>query len=1488
MLLLAQLISFNAFAQTDAEYEAALAAIEDGGLYYITTDFEGIKYYLTSAGDLVDDQEFGTLFTLQKATGGSYKTYGFKVNSGGSYFSNPVNSSYTDDIITDTNLHTSTRGDNTWETQVFFLNSEGKYAIRACNCSPASSGWNHVGSFFWTVKMTDSGDVAGYEWDPQYIWMLEKPTDVFLVYSTFNNLVDKYGDHVGDDTGVYMNMGEDFGQHSDWDSWEKFYNLLQEAYAYAEQFDPYDEYKWIGDGECPSVEKAETMAAEADSLYEVILDSEVPYTVADGYYRIFAHNRYKSDYDDSGLVDKAIAASYDKNHLNKIVYSTLNRDRANFLWKLTKSETGDSILMQNAGMGTYISLASIKENKLVTTDDPNQAAYVMFDYAGYDYVEPDGIGDEKDIFCIRITLKPRDGDNSYFHQNGHSSVNDNDSFSGNYGVDSGGEQEMAFWRRTWDYDASRADHWTSEWFLEFVKDSEAEEIIDAFEPIKNHDVLVARNNELRAEVLAALSTSKDLTLVTSASQLSSPYSDSAEGKNIGNLIDGDKSTFWHSDWHGTSPEGMYYNYSGVELECHYVQIADVQDMVGDCVMYWCERAGADNDRPSMVALMGSDTPDAADDEWEEMAVLEIPKFQAGEESTIPFQVEKAYRYVRVVVFDTDSRDNAFRKFWHAAEIQFYLVNPRPNSQFIALGQIAQNLQDTYDNNIELSDDEITVEVYETLLAAYKTFLAGMVDPTELRGALAAYANVTNGVVEGTNPGEWASTDVAKDYEALYTEVEAYDKAGRYNAVQNHKYAVMLKAMQKSVMEQANGIKTDKWYRIMFPTEEMFTNYGFNPTKVGGKSDLTKDTEEQAYMWGNFVAPGVKVSEDGYDLEGNEATITHLESYTKQEVREGESNMLFFFDDNDITDKDVSLFRFLERPQEEADYSNILLDVKENMQMALDMSTTYTRGDALITNASQLSSNASDSSEGLHIENLIDGNATTYWHSDYHTEVLEPGYIQVALNEPVSGFIQVDITRRNTSNGHIVRMFVQGSNDAENWSNVGYIETPFTSVNAPVTSQPINLGGTYKYLRFTMTNRSGTDGGSNTEFDPFAVISSKDDYNKLWSYFHAAEFQIYPVTPDKELNASGQALSQAYNVANRIVLKDATAADLAAAAQAYKAYRTDFNAIEGKAVLPAGMDKAAPVYAIQNKATGLFVNCKGSNNAGNSLETVPTFFEYSAPGFQRSFLHGKNIDGSNCSYLHSQNFDHRFVTWNDTQVDYNSGLVICEADETYEAPAEFTFYKSIKPGKIYNWCNSVTIVPEYNDDAAAYQILGRYQNDEGDFLALTNITSIPGGSPAFYIYGDTTTYDAEDDYVEPIKFTIPADEELTVKGETINGVIGCLTNHTLKPHEIYFSGNHAVCIGQSGYFISFNSAVVDMESCPDVDPDLNYDFSICLGEAGDQADGLENVSAAIEKISQPGNVYSTDGKLLRSDATLNSLKSMGKGVYILNGVKVMVK
>jgi len=1491
MALFAQLLTFNAFAQTDAEYEAALAAIQDGGVYYISTEVEGEKFYLTGDGNLQGVGEDGDLsgcqlFTFIKNSAGGFKQYGFKVH-GSTYFSNPNSSSNIDD----TSLHTNGDGRDTWEVQVFFLGENGKYAVRSTNATSTTdtSGWNWCGSAFWAVKAGDNGPYVGYSFDVTYVWNLEVPAGKDMISLALNAAFDAYQDYYWEDfddrTGDLMNMGEEPGQRTDWDSYNQFLDLLGQVNDWLELFsDP----EWVYDPEDPEIitlEEAEALKAQLDSLYQTVLDSEVPYSLpnGDGYYRIIAHNLYKSTFDESGFVNKAIAASFEEAHEGKAVWGTLRRDRANFLWKLTQH--GDSILIQNAGLGTYVSFSSPGEGRVIMTEDETDASHVVFDYAGWDYTELDGQGDDREIFCIRLASEPRKG--NYFHQDGHSSTTDDNSPWGNYGTDSGADKEISFWMRTWDYDPPRTtDLNTSEWFLEYVSDEEAQQVIADFEVIFNHDKLVAKNQALRDSVNNTLTLAKDVLrdkLITSASQMSSPFSCDNFGYTDGGklsesvLIDGDKSTYWHTDYKGNIDSGN-----------HYIQLTDMEDMVGDCEFYICDRATSSGNWPSELTLLGTDNLKNEDEDWEVIHVFKSPELNCGDglESTIPFHVDEAYPYVRIVA--------SAQSFWHAAEIQIYTVKENPNSQFVLMGGIAQDLQDAYDTNCAIADEDLTVADYEALKEAYDAFMDyGLVDPAELRAALAKYKKATDCVTEGAGPGYWADMTVVNDYTALYNEIDAYNKAGRYKADEIHKYAVMLKIMQKSVMESANGVETDKWYRIMYPTEEMYDAYGFS--KEGGDKCGDLAPEEQQTMWGTFVSAAKLKSEKETTTndDGEEVTVTNnwLEDIAADDLREGDR--LFFMNDDAIEDKATSMFRFVELESDGADYTPVFSDVKENILMALDMSATYKQGDPLITKASQFSSNASyPGNDGQKLETgcLIDGDFGTYWHSDYGRTYCCIPYLQVALNEPVSGLIQVYVGRRNASNGHVTRMYVQGSNDAEAWTNIGYIELPYTNVSTPATSQPLDLGGTFSHLRFSMTQRYGTDGGSNIEFDPFDETITADDYNVKYTYFHASEFQVYPVTPTKQLTSSVQALQDAYTTANKVVLKDATAEDLAAAAQAYQTFRDGFNATEGKTVLPKGLDKAPATYALQNKATGLFVMVSGTGNQNNIyLKAVPTLVGYKAIGYQRSLLSAKNTDGVSCNNLHAGESNRRFCTWGSTEPTSNSGLIIAEADAAFEVPAEYTFTKDIKPGRIYGLCNSVTLTPVgAPDEAVAYTPLGRYQNEDGDFLALKEIENIPAGQPVIYICGDTTSYDADDEYVEPVKFKFSTDEKLVLKGDTINGFIGSLVNHSLKAHEIYFSGNHAQCIGTTGYYISGPCVVLDMPACPNVDPEGDYDFSICLNEEGDTADGVKDISGVLKNISKPGNVYSMDGKLLMTGATLNSLKTLGKGMYILNGVKVLVK
>ena len=124
------------------------------------------------------------------------------------------------------------------------------------------------------------------------------------------------------------------------------------------------------------------------------------------------------------------------------------------------------------------------------------------------------------------------------------------------------------------------------------------------------------------------------------------------------------------------------------------------------------------------------------------------------------------------------------------------------------------------------------------------------------------------------------------------------------------------------------------------------------------------------------------------------------------------------------------------------------------------------------NANQLSSNASDWQEGWYIENLVDGDPNTFWHSDWHNQVSDTHYIQIDFTEPLEGEIGLYVVRRFESSNHVTLMGVLGSNDLEQWDKLGEITLGNASPGQEYTSAPVSLGGkSYLSLRFTILGNS---------------------------------------------------------------------------------------------------------------------------------------------------------------------------------------------------------------------------------------------------------------------------------------------------------------------------------------------------------------------------------------------------------------------------------
>ncbi|MBP5629753.1 MAG: CotH kinase family protein [Bacteroidaceae bacterium] len=189
------------------------------------------------------------------------------------------------------------------------------------------------------------------------------------------------------------------------------------------------------------------------------------------------------------------------------------------------------------------------------------------------------------------------------------------------------------------------------------------------------------------------------------------------------------------------------------------------------------------------------------------------------------------------------------------------------------------------------------------------------------------------------------------------------------------------------------------------------------------------------------------------------------------------------------------------------------------------------------NASQLSSNASDWQEGQHIEYLVDNNANTFWHSDWHNQVNDTHYIQIDFPQPIGGNIGLHVLRRLTSDNHVTLMGVLGSNDQTHWDSLGTITLGNASSGLEYISDPVSLGDTtYQSLRFTiLANTSGNTFGHFAEFIPaFVNIFGPNCLIDLGPIAAALRQQIAigqsltvnDITPD-----ALQQLRQAYNAFN---------------------------------------------------------------------------------------------------------------------------------------------------------------------------------------------------------------------------------------------------------------------------------------------------------------------------------------------------------------------
>ncbi len=238
-------------------------------------------------------------------------------------------------------------------------------------------------------------------------------------------------------------------------------------------------------------------------------------------------------------------------------------------------------------------------------------------------------------------------------------------------------------------------------------------------------------------------------LVTSPTQLSTNAQEATEGP-IAGLLDGDFSTYFHSDWHG--------NYSDVY---HYIQ-ADLGEAVDGVVLKYAKRANNNNsDKPGEFRISVTNDPAG---EWEVLGdfVLEYQYSNstvagAGDEVKatfagsfeVPFTGD--YQYIRLECTKTtgmvaNGEDAAFGKMIQLSEMRFFKVGDNGIVETNELKAVPADVRTALETALATAEAEIeagaaTQATIDALQAAYDAFAAEFADVDILRNAIVAASEV---------------------------------------------------------------------------------------------------------------------------------------------------------------------------------------------------------------------------------------------------------------------------------------------------------------------------------------------------------------------------------------------------------------------------------------------------------------------------------------------------------------------------------------------------------------------------------------------------------------------------------------------------------------------------------------------------------------------------------------------------------------------------
>lgn len=271
---------------------------------------------------------------------------------------------------------------------------------------------------------------------------------------------------------------------------------------------------------------------------------------------------------------------------------------------------------------------------------------------------------------------------------------------------------------------------------------------------------------------------------------------------------------------------------------------------------------------------------------------------------------------------------------------------------------------------------------------------------------------------------------------------------------------------------------------------------------------------------------------------------------------------------------------IEIDTEQSERNQQMAELIAEIDAAVKANSSYTIGEKLVTSASQLecpwgckeqkpatATGGDWQYDCYDIDNLVDNNAYTYYHTVWQNGDVAPGthYLDVTANDKFEGIVKVYVTRRyDADNDHVKAFAIAGANDGSEFEKVADVELP-NAVKAGKAEAEFTIaeGKSYSKLRFTVTSTTLERG-----------------------YWHMAEFQLRPMTLNADCkNATYPeafaAITKALEETNKAV-GSVSVEDIAALQNAYDEYKKAINPETGIDAIGVETLRNNAVYDLQGR------------------------------------------------------------------------------------------------------------------------------------------------------------------------------------------------------------------------------------------------------------------------------------------------------------------